>query len=113
MQNAFKLDVLGRYAFQDPDEDLDWWFDYNDPINPWLATGEIIASVPEMSLKRLDGNALTTETTHDTTFTATRAGMFIRALLLGVTYIIEGTITSNATPPRTVTRSFRVICVEL
>lgn len=112
MKSAFKTDALGKYAYQDPDEDLDWWFDFNDPIDPWLATGETIVSMQEMLLKRLDGAALSGEQTHDPSFSATRAGMYVKSLLLGVTYVIECSVTTNATPLRKVSRTFRLLCVE-
>lgn len=113
LPSAFKCDENGPYAEQDPDEDLDWWFDFNDGRKPCLQSGELIASIVEFNLTRIDGHAITTEETHDETNGGTYALIFVTKLLRGKEYNLETTVQTDHTPPRRYSRSFRLRCREL
>lgn len=113
MKSAFKYGGPGcsdPYAEQDPDEDLDWPFDFADAQQgPVLETGEAIA-VAVFHLTRIDGAALTTETVHHTDFANNAAVAFVAGLILWVDYRLECNITTNNVPPRKYSRSFRLLC---
>lgn len=112
-QSAYKYDGAGPYVLQDPDDDLDYTFDFNDQTKgPALETGEQLSTLVEMVLTRLDGAAITTEQVHGTTITTTYAAAFVRNLIVKVDYRLECTVQTNSTPPRRISRSFRLFCRE-
>lgn len=112
MKSAFEKDNKGYFAYQDPDEDLDWTFDFKDDDEPALRDDEEIAAVEEMILTRVDGVAIAGTELHDPEFDAGKAKTFVRNLVLGKTYNLECTIRTTAVPPRKFSRSFRLICKE-
>lgn len=113
-QSAFLYDGAGAYAYQDPDEDLDWTFNFNDPTKgPVLESGEVINGlVGAIGISRLDGLPITTEQLHSQTVATTYVAVFVRNLVEGVDYKLECTVETNSTPPRRYSDDFRLKCRE-
>lgn len=111
MQSAFCFDDCGKpFAYQDPDEDLDWTFNFADPEQgPVLETGETLTTVA-FTLTREDGAAMTSESLHNQTNGSTYSATFVTGLILGVRYILETDVTTSNNPPRKYSRSFLLIC---
>lgn len=112
VRSAFHKDKQGYYAYQDPDDDLDWIFDFRDDDEPALLPSESIAVVTELILSRDDGVALDTEEQHDQSNDADEVVVWITKLKKNVTYRLECTVQTNASPLREYSRSFRIICKE-
>lgn len=112
--SAFRYDDSGAYAIQDPDEDLDWTFDFNDGRKPCLETGETITTIVEFNLTRGDGSAITTEVLHDIVLinTSTAVLGFVKLLKRNKDYVVEATVQTSNSPPRRYSRSFRLLCRE-
>jgi len=112
VKSAFFYDAAGAYCFQDPDDDLDYTFDFRDEKEPALLPAENIASVLEMVLSRIDSDAITTEELHDQSSDSDEVVVWVRKLKKGVTYNLECTVRTSAAIPRDYSRSFRILCKE-
>jgi hypothetical protein len=118
-KSAFQYDAQGAYAIQDPDEDLDWYFNFRDPkVGEALEASEQIVSIVEMNLTRDDGQPIGAAEKHDELIIGPaneQVRVFIRNLVLAATpivYRVECTVQTNSVPPRRISKSFRLICKE-
>jgi hypothetical protein len=110
MISGFNRDADGLWIAKDPDADLDYSVVWAD----WLQDAEVIASVAWTVPSGLVGhdplvNAAPVTIDGRQHRLGTVPSIFISGGSAGTTYTVGCRITTNATPPRTDERSFRLV----
>ena len=90
------------YRLIDPDEKLDFTVDWSD----WLDTGVEISGTPTWTISP------TGPTISGKTNTTTAATAFIEGATLGVTYLLQCKIVTNAATPQTAERTITLRCEQ-